>query len=100
MNDGLQFLNSILRIFDEFRDTHVKYKNRVRSRIQNLKDTRNPQLRQNVLVGLIQPEKMASMTSEVRTVLNNYAQGSVVLNKSPFSCLAFKYQALLPLFWQ
>ena len=36
----------------------------MRSRIQNLKDARNPELRQNVLIGLIQPEKLACMTSE------------------------------------
>ena len=54
------------RIYDEFRNTEVKYKNRVRSRIANLKDSRNPELRQNVLIGLIAPQRVASMTSEVR----------------------------------
>ncbi|KAL8566780.1 hypothetical protein ACOMHN_005731 [Nucella lapillus] len=51
-------------IFTEFGNTDSKYKNRVRSRVANLRDHRNTQLRQNVLVGLIQPEKIASMTAE------------------------------------
>nr|XP_039271869.1 transcription elongation factor A protein 1-like [Styela clava] len=51
-------------IFKEFCDTGVKYKNRVRSRYSNLKDTRNPQLRENVLSGAISPEKLAKMTPD------------------------------------
>ena len=52
-------------IFNEFKNTDSKYKNRVRSRVANLKDQRNPQLRQNVLIGLISPERIAGMTAEV-----------------------------------
>lgn len=51
-------------IFSEFKNTDMKYKNRVRSRVANLKDQRNPQLRQNVLIGLISPERIAAMTAE------------------------------------
>ncbi|KAH9523659.1 hypothetical protein Btru_040617 [Bulinus truncatus] len=51
-------------IFEEFGNTEMKYKNRVRSRVANLKDTRNPQLRQNVLIGLISAQKIAAMTAE------------------------------------
>ncbi|XP_076439867.1 transcription elongation factor S-II-like [Babylonia areolata] len=51
-------------IYKEFGNTESKYKNRVRSRVANLKDQRNPQLRQNVLVGLITPDRIASMTAE------------------------------------
>lgn len=51
-------------IFSEFRNTDMKYKNRVRSRVANLKDQRNPELRQNVLIGLISSEKIAAMTAE------------------------------------
>lgn len=36
----------------------------VRSRIFNLKDKKNIALRENVLCGLIEPEKLAIMTSE------------------------------------
>jgi len=36
----------------------------VRSRIFNLKDKKNPALRENVLFGVIEPEKFATMTSE------------------------------------
>ncbi|KAJ8268625.1 hypothetical protein COCON_G00137970 [Conger conger] len=43
---------------------YVKYKNRVRSRIANLKDGKNPNLRRNVLCGNIMPNRMARMTAE------------------------------------
>lgn len=51
-------------IFNEFENTDTKYKNRVRSRVANLRDLKNPQLRENVLLGLINPEKIAKMTAE------------------------------------
>lgn len=43
----------------------MKYKNRVRSRLSNLKDAKNPSLRRNVLCGAITPQQIAVMTSEV-----------------------------------
>ena len=43
----------------------MKYKNRVRSRISNLKDAKTPDLRRNVLCGSITPQQIAVMTSEV-----------------------------------
>lgn len=52
-------------IFQEFGKPEAGYKNRLRSRIYNLKDSKNPQLRENVLRGAITPQKMAVMTSEV-----------------------------------
>jgi len=55
-------------IFTEFRDTGVKYKNRVRSRFSNLKDSKNEGLRLNVINGVLSPEKIAKMTAEVRLV--------------------------------
>uniref|UniRef100_H2ZJF7 Uncharacterized protein n=1 Tax=Ciona savignyi TaxID=51511 RepID=H2ZJF7_CIOSA len=51
-------------IYAEFKDTGVKYKNRIRSRFSNLKDTRNSLLRQNVLNGILKPEQIAKMTAE------------------------------------
>lgn len=51
-------------IFNEFKNVDQKYKNRVRSRVINLKDARNPKLRENVRLGLITPEKLATMTAE------------------------------------
>lgn len=52
-------------IFDKFgRQTSTKYKTQIRSRVFNLKDKKNPELRQNVLCGVIKPEKLALMTSE------------------------------------
>ena len=43
----------------------MKYKNRVRSRLSNLKDAKNPGLRRNVLCCAITPQQIAVMTSEV-----------------------------------
>uniref|UniRef100_A0A3B3TZ95 Transcription elongation factor n=1 Tax=Poecilia latipinna TaxID=48699 RepID=A0A3B3TZ95_9TELE len=48
----------------EFKSTDMKYKTRLRSRISNLKDQKNPELRRNVLCGSIAPERIASMTAE------------------------------------
>lgn len=55
----------------------MKYKNRVRSRIANLKDAKNPNLRKNVLCGNIPPDKLAKMTAEVSKpyVLNSFPIG-------------------------
>ncbi|XP_064409738.1 transcription elongation factor A protein 1 isoform X2 [Latimeria chalumnae] len=51
-------------IYQEFKNTDMKYKNRVRSRIANLKDVKNPNLRRNVLCGNISPDVLAKMTAE------------------------------------
>lgn len=51
-------------IYQEFHNTDSRYKNRVRSRVANLKDTKNPQLRTNFLVGAIPASKLAVMTAE------------------------------------
>ncbi|NXV83803.1 TCEA3 protein, partial [Atlantisia rogersi] len=44
--------------------TDMKYRNRVRSRISNLKDPKNPGLRRDVLRGAIPPGLIARMTAE------------------------------------
>lgn len=64
-----EFLDPPPRIFQEFKNTDMKYKNRVRSRISNLKDMKNPNLRRTVLCGSVTPERMAKMTAEVRRLL-------------------------------
>ncbi|NWX28443.1 TCEA3 protein, partial [Notiomystis cincta] len=46
------------------KSTDMKYRNRVRSRISNLKDPKNPGLRRNVLCGAIEPGLIARMTAE------------------------------------
>ncbi|XP_037628074.1 transcription elongation factor A protein 2 isoform X2 [Sebastes umbrosus] len=51
-------------IFQEFKSTDIKYKTRLRSRISNLKDQKNPELRRNVLCGNISARRIASMTAE------------------------------------
>ncbi|XP_078671358.1 uncharacterized protein LOC144911306 [Branchiostoma floridae x Branchiostoma belcheri] len=51
-------------IFSEFKNTGTKYKNRVRSRIANLKDPQNPELRRRLVQGDITPQQMATMSAQ------------------------------------
>eukprot|EP00092_Neocalanus_flemingeri_P002279 GFUD01002431.1.p1 GENE.GFUD01002431.1~~GFUD01002431.1.p1 ORF type:complete len:307 (-),score=99.47 GFUD01002431.1:415-1266(-) len=51
-------------IFGQYKQTNAKYKNQVRSRVFNLKDKKNPGLRQNLLLAILSPERLAKMTSE------------------------------------
>ncbi|KAJ8729584.1 hypothetical protein PYW08_001165 [Mythimna loreyi] len=51
-------------IFAEFKNTDMRYKNRVRSRVANLKDPKNPTLRSNFLNGCISASRLAKMTPE------------------------------------
>jgi len=46
------------------RKTDTKYKNKVRSRYSNLKDVRNPDLRNSFMEGVIAPKELASMKPE------------------------------------
>lgn len=51
-------------IYVEFNNTDMRYKNRVRSRMANLKDPKNPALRSNFVSGAITANKLAKMTPE------------------------------------
>lgn len=51
-------------IYAEFSNTDMRYKNRVRSRMANLKDVKNPALRKNYISGAIAANKLAKMTPE------------------------------------
>lgn len=51
-------------VYQEFKNTDTKYKNRCRSRVSNLADPKNPYLRLRVLQGEIAPEKIAKMTAD------------------------------------
>lgn len=51
-------------IYQEFKNTDSRYKNRIRSRVANLKDVKNPQLRLNFLAGALTAQKLAVMTAE------------------------------------
>lgn len=51
-------------IYSEFKNTDMRYKNRVRSRVANLKDPKNPTLRTNYLNGVIAASRLAKMTPE------------------------------------
>ncbi|XP_063713952.1 transcription elongation factor A protein 2-like [Symsagittifera roscoffensis] len=45
-------------------DTGTKYKDRIRSRVFNLKDKKNPELKTRVIKGDISPEQLATMTPD------------------------------------
>lgn len=70
-------------IFEEFKNTESKYKNRIRSRIANLKDVKNPDLRANVLSGIIPADRIAKMTAEemasdaMKTLRAKYTKESI-----------------------
>lgn len=51
-------------IYAEFNNTDMRYKNRIRSRMANLKDAKNPALRSNFVSGAITASKLAKMTPE------------------------------------
>lgn len=51
-------------IYSEFKNTDMKYKNRVRSRVANLKDPKNPSLRGNFVCGAITAQRLAKMSPE------------------------------------
>jgi hypothetical protein len=55
----------IVPIFlQEIKNTDMKYKNRVRSRMMNLKDAKNPTLRLNYIQGHITAGRLAVMSPE------------------------------------
>ena len=51
-------------IFLNYKSTNPRYKNTIRSRVLNLKDKKNPELRENVLCGVITPEMIAVMNHD------------------------------------
>ncbi|KAI8043552.1 transcription elongation factor S-II [Drosophila gunungcola] len=51
-------------IYSEFKNTDMKYKNRIRSRVANLKDPKNPGLRGNFMCGAVTAKQLAKMTPE------------------------------------
>ena len=55
-------------IYNEIKDTNMKYKNRIRSRVANLKDQKNPDLRLNVLRGQIDSARSATKNADVGDV--------------------------------
>ncbi len=53
-----------LHIFQEFKETNSKYKAKIRSCISNLKDKNNPDLRESILQGRLDPKDFAKMSPE------------------------------------
>lgn len=78
----------------------MKYKNRVRSRISNLKDMKNPNLRRTVLCGSVTPERMAKMTAEVCRLLflisiqSNQMQNWPIFRSKPEFIAVFFFQEM------
>ncbi|CAB3405308.1 unnamed protein product [Caenorhabditis bovis] len=52
------------KLYSVHRGTNQKYSVAVRSRVYNLRDKKNLALRENVLTGVVKPEKFAVMTAE------------------------------------
>ena len=48
-----------------FKETNSKYKNRIKSRVMNLRDKRNTALKTMIIEGDIAPARFANMTAEV-----------------------------------
>lgn len=69
-------------IYSEIKATDMKYRNRIRSRISNLKDPKNPNLRRNVLCGSVSSQRIAAMTAEV---LGSYNTKYCTLFCGPYS---------------
>lgn len=65
------FLTLLPHVYQEIKATDMKYKNRIRSRISNLKDPKNPNLRKNVLAGAIELSRIATMSAEVQYRLHD-----------------------------
>lgn len=83
-------LTFTLAIHLEFKNTDQKYKARIRSRVANLKDKKNPKLKEGVIMGLIPPERIANMSAEVW-----YIWGSLIIGcPNLFNKLHFKSQFL------
>ncbi|ESO07297.1 hypothetical protein HELRODRAFT_98648 [Helobdella robusta] len=76
-------------IFDEMKDTGTKYKNRIRSRTFNIKDPKNPQLKEKILNGLITPQRLAVMTStemasdELKNLRENFTKKAIHEAQAP-----------------
>ncbi|XP_039153372.1 transcription elongation factor S-II [Drosophila simulans] len=70
-------------IYGELSSCQVKYKNRIRSRLANLRDPKNPGLREKFLVGLITPQELSRMTPEemasddLKQMRQQYVQDSI-----------------------
>uniref|UniRef100_A0AC35UCE1 DNA-directed RNA polymerase I subunit H n=1 Tax=Rhabditophanes sp. KR3021 TaxID=114890 RepID=A0AC35UCE1_9BILA len=50
--------------YDAYNGTDDKYKSAIRSKIFNVRDKKNPNLRNNILTGVIEPKQFAVFTSE------------------------------------
>lgn len=70
-------------IYNEFKNTDNRYKNRVRSRIANLKDPKNPELSRNYIYGAISAQRLATMTAEemasdeMKNIRNKFIKESI-----------------------
>ena len=63
-------LTFLLPVYTEIPRLDMKYRTRIRSRVLNLQDAKNPQLCANFVSGEISPEKLATMTADVSHLAN------------------------------
>lgn len=78
-------------IYQEFKSTDMKYKNRVRSRVANLSDPKNPVLKRDVLIGEVSVDQIAKMTAEemasgeLRRLREKYTKDAIDEKQTTFS---------------
>ena len=71
--------------FEMFNETNSKYKNRIKSRVMNLRDKRNVALKTMIVQGEISPQRFAKMTADVSEnylILYNYQRYTLHSSKS------------------
>ncbi|XP_019867405.1 transcription elongation factor S-II [Aethina tumida] len=77
-----------MAIFAVFKNTEMRYRNRIRSRISNLTDPKNPTLRTNFRVGAITAARLAEMSAE------EMASDEVKMLRDQFTKEAINYHQL------
>ena len=63
-DESLFLISEAIFTFHGCSSSDTKYRNKIRSRYSNLKDAKNPELRDSVMSGIISAEKLASMKPE------------------------------------
>lgn len=74
-------------MLDVFEGTTANYKAKFRQLFNNLKNPKNPELRQRVLAHHIQPDVLVSMTSQVSSCMKHYP--SIRGAGTSYSCVCF-----------
>ena len=78
-------------IFADIRKTDDRYKNRIRSRVMNLRDKKNQQLRNAYIEGAVSPDQLAKMTpeemasDELKALREKFTKEAITENQMAFS---------------